>query len=67
MYCNVWTVSEMGHNSAQYLHTVIEALRLSFVDVFQHCADPSKVHVPVEKMLCKNYAAERRKLITTNK
>ena len=54
----------MGHNSAQYLHTLIEALRLSFADTFKHCADASKVHVPIDKMLCKDYAAERRKLIS---
>ncbi|XP_052820033.1 glutathione hydrolase-like YwrD proenzyme [Mya arenaria] len=57
----------MGHNSAEYLHTLIEALRLSFADVAQYCADPSKVHVPIEKMLSKQYAAERRKLIDNKK
>jgi len=53
----------MGHNTAAYLHTLIEALRLSFADVAQHCADPSKVHVPIEKMLNKQYAADRKRLI----
>jgi len=31
--------------------------------VAQHCADPSKVHVPIEKMLNKQYAADRKRLI----
>ncbi|XP_006820927.1 glutathione hydrolase-like YwrD proenzyme, partial [Saccoglossus kowalevskii] len=53
----------MGHNSSQYLHTLIEALRLSFADTTWYCTDPSKVNVPIKELLSEKYAAERRKLI----
>ncbi|XP_064617708.1 glutathione hydrolase-like YwrD proenzyme [Liolophura sinensis] len=56
-------LKSMGHNSVDYLHTLIEAIRLSFADTQKFCSDPSVVKVPIKKMLCKQYAAERRTLI----
>lgn len=53
----------MVHNSSEYLHTVIEALSLSFADTLWYNADPSKVKVPVSELLHKDYAAKRRALI----
>ena len=53
----------MEHNSAEYLHTVIEALSLSFADTLWYNADPSKIQVPVSGLLSKEYAAKRRSLI----
>ena len=54
----------MGHNSPQYLHTLVEAIRLSFADAIKYVADPSVVHhVPVNELLSKEYASQRRKLI----
>lgn len=53
----------MEHNSAEYLHTVIEALSLSFADTLWYNADPSKIQVPVSGLLSKDYAAKRRSLI----
>ena len=46
----------MGHNSARYLHHVIESLRLSFADAAVQVADMSHVQVPVEQMLDQKYA-----------
>ena len=63
----VMVFTGLGHNSADYLHLLIEALRLSFADVAAYCADPSVVHVPIEQMLSKTYATERRKLIHLDK
>ncbi len=51
------------HNSVEYLHLLIEALQLSFADTQWYCADPSKVSVPVEELLAKEYGETRRKLI----
>lgn len=53
----------MVHNSSEYLHTVIEALSLSFADTLWYNADPSKVNVPVNGLLSKEHAAKRRALI----
>ena len=53
----------MQHNSAEYLHTLIEALQLSFADTQWYCADPSHINVPTQGLLNKTYAAERRALI----
>lgn len=55
--------SAIEHNSAKYLHLLIEAMQLSFADTTWYCTDPYKVNVPVDKMLCKDYAAQRRNLI----
>ncbi len=57
----------MGHNSVEYLHTLIEALRLSFADALNYLADPSKVAVPIQGMLSKKYAQERKQLIRKNR
>jgi len=53
----------MGHNSPEYLHTVIEAVKLAFADRDQYYGDPKFSKIPEEILLSKDYAAERRKLI----
>jgi gamma-glutamyltranspeptidase / glutathione hydrolase len=46
----------LGHNSADYLHTVVEALDLSFADREAYLGDPKFVDVPVKAMLSDEYA-----------
>jgi gamma-glutamyltranspeptidase/glutathione hydrolase len=53
----------MGHNSPQYLHTVVEAAKLAFADRDRYYGDPKFSKIPEEILLSKQYAAERRKLI----
>ena len=56
----------MGHNSPQYLHTVLEAVKLAFADRDRYYGDPKFSKIPEETLLSKSYAAERRKLIDPN-
>ena len=53
----------MGWHSAAYIHTVVEAMRRAFADRAEHVADPAFASVPVEQLISKSYAAERRRTI----
>jgi gamma-glutamyltranspeptidase/glutathione hydrolase len=58
----------MGHNSAQYLHAVTEALKLSFADRNAYVADPKFTpDIPMKGLLSKEYAAARRAAIDPNR
>ncbi len=50
----------MGHNSPDYLHTIIEALKLAFSDRHAYYGDPDFVNVPMAGLLNPDYAASRR-------
>jgi len=41
-------------------HARIEALRLAFFEALQLNADPDKAHVPIDQMICKDSAHQRR-------
>jgi gamma-glutamyltranspeptidase / glutathione hydrolase len=56
-------LKSMGHNSADYVHTLVEALKLAFADRDRWIADPRFTKIPTEQLLSKRYAEERRKLI----
>jgi gamma-glutamyltranspeptidase / glutathione hydrolase len=58
-----YDLAKMGHNSADYIHTVIETAKLAFADRDAYYGDPRFVQVPFDRLLSENYAAERRKLI----
>ncbi len=53
----------MGHNSPDYLHTLIEALKLAFADRHAYYGDPDFVDVPMQGLLDADYAAGRRQEI----
>jgi gamma-glutamyltranspeptidase / glutathione hydrolase len=53
----------MGHNSADYIHTVHESIKLAYDDRNAYYGDPAFARVPLAGLLSKAYAAERRKLI----
>jgi len=57
----------MGYASADYLHTVTEALKLAYADRDSYYADPAFVQVPGEGLLSKAYAKERAALIDPKK
>ena len=52
-----------GHNTADYIHTWIECAKLAFADREFFYGDPDFVDVPLEHLLSKAYAEERRRLI----
>ena len=56
----------MGHNTAEYVHVVIEAAKLAFADREKFYGDPNFVKVPMETLLSDAYNDERRKLIHHN-
>jgi len=56
-------LAALGHNSAGYVHTVIEALKLAFADRHHHYGDPRFVDVPIDQLLSAEYAQIRRQLI----
>ncbi|KAM3930951.1 glutathione hydrolase-like YwrD proenzyme [Leptodactylus fuscus] len=58
-----FSVKEMGHNSADYVHTVTEALKLSITDCHWYCADSVVVPVPTQELLSKAYATKQVKHI----
>ncbi|KAK3719203.1 hypothetical protein LTR37_004422 [Vermiconidia calcicola] len=49
------------HNSAEYLHVLVEALRIAFADGNWWIADPNVEKVPVKELLSPKYLAERAK------
>ena len=59
--------AEWEHNCTEYLHAVIESLRISFADAAWFVTDPNVVNVPIEKLISKPYLAERAKLFDPNK
>lgn len=56
-------LKSMGANSAEYIHTVHEAIKLAFADRNAFYGDPAFAQVPLAGLLSKPYAAERRALI----
>ncbi len=53
----------MGYASADYLHTVTEAMKLAYADRDTYYADPAFVKAPGQGLLSKEYAKERARLI----
>jgi gamma-glutamyltranspeptidase/glutathione hydrolase len=60
-------VAKLGHNSAEYLHRLIEAKKLAYADRDRYLADPEKARVPLSRLISKEYAAERRRLVDSER
>jgi gamma-glutamyltranspeptidase / glutathione hydrolase len=50
-------------NGADYIHTIVECAKLAFADREAYYGDPLFVDVPLGKLLGREYAEERRRLI----
>lgn len=53
----------MGHNSADYLHHLVEAKKIAFEDRAKFYADPDFSKIPVAELISKEYAKKRRELL----
>ncbi len=58
-----YDLKSLGHNSASYVHTLTEALKLAFADREQFYGDPRHVKVPMAGLLSKRNANQRKGLI----
>lgn len=52
-------LAAMGHNSADYIHTLSEAMRRSFADRNHHLGDPDFVEIPIDYLTRKAYLRDR--------
>jgi len=62
-----YDLKAMGHNSVDYLHTNIEAIKLAFADREKYLGDMDFIRIPYDGLLSKDYARERRALIDPQK
>jgi len=58
-----YDIAAMGFGSTDYIHLFTEAKKLAFEDRAIYYADPRFSKIPVDQLISKKYAAERRRLI----
>jgi len=58
-----YDVRNMGFESAEYIHLFVEAKKLAFEDRAKYYADSNFSSIPTTKLISKEYALERNKLI----
>lgn len=56
-------IAEMGHNSAEYLHLLIEMKKLAFADRDQWAADPEFTDIPLDDLLDGAYLGARAAMV----
>jgi gamma-glutamyltranspeptidase / glutathione hydrolase len=62
-----YDVKSLGHNTAEYLHLLIEAKKLAYADRARHIADPTFYQAPIDKLFAPDYIAAQRKRITPDR
>jgi gamma-glutamyltranspeptidase/glutathione hydrolase len=58
-----YDLKSMGHNSADYVHTAVEAVKLAMADRDKYLGDMNYIRIPYAGLLSRDYAGARRKLI----
>lgn len=56
-------VAAWGEGTADYYHHLVEAVKVAFADRDEWLTDPKFVDIPLDRLLSKDYAAQRRRLI----
>jgi gamma-glutamyltranspeptidase/glutathione hydrolase len=56
-------LAAMGHNSADYLHTLIEIKKLAFADRDAWAADPEFADIPLDRLLADDYLQQRAGMV----
>jgi gamma-glutamyltranspeptidase/glutathione hydrolase len=59
-------LSALGHNSPEYIHTVLQAIELTMADREAYVADSRFVGVPVRELLERGFADQRRQMMRAN-
>ncbi|HKF37000.1 MAG TPA: gamma-glutamyltransferase [Ktedonobacteraceae bacterium] len=62
-----YDLKALGHQTAPYLHILLEAKKLAFADRDSYVSDPDFVNVPVDRLLSKSYAERQRQRIDLKK
>ena len=62
-----YDLKQMGHNSADYLHVLIETMRRAYADRSEYLGDTDFYPVPIASLIDKKYAAKLRASIDLNK
>ena len=63
-----YDLEKIGHNSAQYLHILTEAMRRGYADRANYLGDPDfNEDMPLERLLSKEHAEDLRKTINLSK
>ncbi|RUT78453.1 gamma-glutamyltransferase [Ancylomarina longa] len=62
-----YDITSMGFGSTDYLHTFIEAKKLAFEDRAKFYCDPEFADIPLDQLISKSYAKERKQLIDPEK
>ena len=57
----------LGHNTAEFLHTNVEAMKLAMADREKYLGDQDFIKIPYDGLLSKEYARERRSLIDSER
>ena len=60
-------LESMGHNSAPYLHHLIEAKKLAYADLARYVGDADHLTIPPSRMLSEDFITERRSHIDTRR
>ena len=58
-----YPIEDMGHNSAAYLHLLIESMKLAYADRSEYLGDPDRTTIPIATLTSEPYLEKRRELI----